>query len=131
MENISSKRSKTYAICFFTFGLFAIIGSLFSWGKGWLFTQKFLPDVLIPILDLIITFPLSIISSIGLWKNRKFGITIGLVTCGVYLFGSILVLITVVWNGAPNPIHLILPAILGISFSIVFINNYLNKPFID
>jgi hypothetical protein len=117
------KESKVYSLfawLFFTTGVFAIIGSLFSWGEGWLFNQFNLSNGLIPLGDLILTAPLSLIAACGLWFKKVWGIYTGLLTSGIYIYGSLLVFISVVWNGRPYPIQLIIPPIFGLSIAIFY-----------
>jgi len=119
---------------FLTTGIFAIVGSFYCWGEGWLFSQRNLSNVLIPLADLIVSGPLSIISAYGLWSKRGWGIYAALLSSGVYLFGSVLVFITITWNGSPYPIQLIIPAISGMSIAILFFvwvvkNYYTQKKF--
>ena len=39
---------------------------------------------------------------------------------GIYLFGSALVYISLLWNGAPYPLELAFPPIIGIGFGIIY-----------
>ncbi len=109
-----------FAWFFLLTGIFAIVGSLSSWGTGWLFSQNSLNKILLPTADLIITGPISIISAFGLWKKRNWSIPLALVTIGIYTFGSVLVFISLIWNGYPYPIQLIIPPIFGTVFSAIF-----------
>jgi len=111
---------KLFAWLFFTTGVFATIGSLFSWGKGWLFTQTNLNNVLLPLSDLLVTSPLSFISAYGIWYKKNWGIFAGLLTSGIYIFGSVVVYVSIIWNGSPYPIQLIVPPIFGLSFAALF-----------
>jgi hypothetical protein len=45
---------------------------------------------------------------------------VALVTIGIYTFGSVLVFISLTWNGYPYPIQLIIPPIFGTVFSAIF-----------
>jgi hypothetical protein len=115
-----SATGKTFAWLFFLTGVFAIVGALFTWGIGWLFKQTELNTSLLPIADLIIAGPLSIISSYGLFRKKTWGVILGLLTCGVYVFGSVLVYIQVIWIGSPYNFQLIIPPFFGIGISISF-----------
>jgi hypothetical protein len=110
-----------YAWLFFLTGVFAIVGSLFSWGNGWLFSNFKLSTGLIPLSDLIITGPISIATAFGLWHKKDWGMYIGLVTSGIYIFGSVQVFVSLLWNGSPYPIQLIIPPIAGLSIAISFV----------
>jgi len=120
-----------FAWLFFTTGVFSIVGSLFSWGEGWLFDQFNLSSGLIPLGDLILTAPLSLIAAYGLWCKKVWGIYTGLLTSGIYSFGSVLVFISVIWKGSPYPVQLIIPPVVGcvisISFFIVVVKNNPSK----
>jgi hypothetical protein len=113
---------------FFMTGIFAIIGALYAWGDGFLFDQKNLSIVLIPLADLLVTGPLSLLAAYGIGSKKDWGHIIGLMVCGIYLFGSALVYIILIWNGAPYPLQLVIPPIFGISFSIAYSLRFLLSP---
>ncbi len=122
-NNMSIKSQRTFSVfawLFFTTGVFAIIGSLFSWGEGWLFSNFNISNGLIPLADLILSGPISMIAAYGLWVKRAWGIYLGLFTSGIYGFGSVLVFISVIWNGSPYPIQLVVPPLAGLSIAISF-----------
>ncbi len=121
IEELMKVFSPIICLFFFLTGLFALISSLFTWGKGWLFNPHPIEDLLLPYADLIITVPFSWITAFGLRRKQSWGVFMGLTTCGIYLFGSALVYIQLFWKGPPYPIALILPPIVGIVFSIFYI----------
>ena len=90
--------SRLFAWLFLSTGVFALVGALFTWGGGWLFYQKDLTISLIPLADLIFTVPLSLLAGYGIWAKKSWGIALGLVASGVYMFGSVQVYIMVFWK---------------------------------
>ena len=118
--NQTVKTSKFFSWLFLSTGIFAIVGALYTWGDGPIYHQRDLLAVLVPWADLLITGPLSILAAFGVWKMRSWGFSLGLMVCGIYLFGSALVYIALIWNGAPYPPELAYPPILGIGFGIAY-----------
>jgi len=112
---------RIFSLLFFTTGLFAFVGSLFCWGEGWLFEQTNLLNIILPLADLILTAPLSILTAYGIASQKYWGIYLGIFTSGIYSLGSILVFILVIWNGSPYPLQLIIPPIFGLSISILYV----------
>lgn len=110
-----------FAWLFLSTGIFALVGALFSWGRGWLFSQTDLSDVLIPMADLVLAGPLSLVAAYGLWRNRVWGIYLGLVTAGTYLSGSVLVFISLIWFGMPYPMQLVVPPVFGLGIAVSYI----------
>jgi hypothetical protein len=110
-----------FAWLFLSTGIFALVGGLFTWGKGWLFSQTDLSDVLLPIADMVLTSPLSLVAAYGLWRNRVWGIYLGLVTAGIYLYGSVLVFILLIWFGKPYPMQLVVPPVFGLGIAVSYI----------
>ena len=104
-----------------------MIGSLFTWGVGWLFYSQDLNQLLIPMADLIITFPVSIIAAIGIYKQKKWGIYFGLLASGIYIFVSVLVFIKLFYLGSPYPLKLIVPALFGFIYAFIYIMNIFNS----
>ena len=118
--NQAAKTSKFFSWLFLSTGIFAIAGALYTWGDGPIYQQKDLLAVLVPWADLLITGPLSLLAAYGVWKRLSWGTVLGLMVCGIYLFGSALVYISLLWNGAPYPLELALPPIVGIGFGIIY-----------
>lgn len=118
--NQTVKTAKFISWFFLLTGIFAIVGALYTWGDGPIYHQKDLLTVLIPWADLLITGPLSLLAAFGVWNRKSWGFLLGLMVCGIYLFGSALVYISLLWNGAPYPFELVFPPIVGILFSISY-----------
>ncbi len=118
--NRTEKSIKWIAWMFLSTGVFAIVGALYTWGDGPIYLEQDLLTALVPWADLMITGPLSLLAAYGIWNKRTWGHILGLMVCGIYLFGSALVYIALVWNGPPYPLKLALPPVIGIAFSIIF-----------
>lgn len=118
--NQTVKTAKFFSWFFLLTGIFAIVGALYTWGDGPIYHQKDLLTVLIPWADLLITGPLSLLAAFGVWNRKSWGFLLGLMVCGIYLFGSAMVYISLLWNGAPYPLELAYPPIVGIGFGIAF-----------
>ena len=103
---------KGFGILFILTGIFAIAGGLYTWGNGSIFSQTELLMVLIPWADILLTGPISLISGYGIIKNMNWGKILGLLTSGIYIFGSVLVFITIVWK-KDYSVFLIVPSISG------------------
>ncbi|MCJ7717348.1 MAG: hypothetical protein MUO54_12630, partial [Anaerolineales bacterium] len=91
--NTSDKFTKFFSWLFLSTGIFAILGALYTWGEGPLFSQDDLLLTLVPWADLIITGPLSLLAAVGVGMKKRWGTLIALMTCGIYIFGSALVYI--------------------------------------
>ena len=103
---------KAFGILFILTGVFAMAGGLYTWGDGSIFSQTELLTVLIPCADIILTGPISLVCGYGIINKLKWGRDFGLVTSGIYIFGSLLVFITILWNNDYS-IFLITPSISG------------------
>jgi hypothetical protein len=118
---------KNYGYLFLLTGIFCVVSSLFAWGRGWLFSINSLDLFLLPMSDLVVTAPLSLITSSGILKGRRWGFKLGLITAGVYIFGSVQVFITLYWQSTPYSYLWIFPAAFGFVFAISFISYTLFK----
>ncbi|CAG5082927.1 hypothetical protein [Parvicella tangerina] len=118
--------NKAFPILFILTGCFAILGALYTWGDGNIFNQHELAKILIPWADLILTGPLSLVSGIGMLKEKKWGTQLALVTSGIYIFGSVLVFITIIWK-ADFDILLIVPAASGFVIAVLYVLEELNQ----
>lgn len=105
---------KLFAWLFLSTGVFALVGGLFAWGEGWLFMQPHQCNTLLPWADLIVAAPLSWLAAYGIWAGKKWGMVISAMTCGIYLYGSVLVYLQVFWQGAPYAWQLLFPPVFGL-----------------
>lgn len=104
--------TRTFGVLFILTGIFAIVGGLYTWGDGSIFAQTELLTVLIPMADVLLTGPVSLASGYGILRDRAWGRVFALFTSGIYLFGSVLVFITMVWD-RDYSIFLGIPAVSG------------------
>ena len=111
--------NKAFGILFILTGVFAIAGGFYTWGEGNIFIQNELLKVWIPWADIIFTGPLSLVCGYGILKNQYWGKILGLSTSGIYVFGSVLVFISVLWNSNYS-IYLLIPAFSGLLIGMVF-----------
>lgn len=111
--------SKIFGILFTLTGIFAIAGGLYTWGDGSIFSQTELLKVLIPWADVLLTGPLSLLSGYAILKKISWAKIFGLLTSGIYLLGSVLVFITIIWN-SDYSIFLIVPSVSGFLIAIGF-----------
>jgi hypothetical protein len=105
--------NKAFGTLFILTGIFAIAGGLYTWGDGSIFAQNELVKVLIPWADIILTGPLSIVCGYGILRNKSWGEILGLNVSGIYVFGSMLVFISIFWNNDYS-VFLIVPALSGL-----------------
>jgi hypothetical protein len=101
--------------------------------KDYFFSQDSLLSVLVPWGDLLITGPLSLLAALGVGRKKNWGQIFGLLVCGIYIFGSALVYISLVWHGAPYPLHLAIPPLadlaIGIGFPVWVLYSYKGYPY--
>jgi len=118
--------TRIFGILFILTGIFAIAGGLYTWGDGSIFSQTELLTVLIPVADIILTGPISLISGYGILKKLNWGKVLGLFTSGIYIFGSVQVFITMIWNNDYS-VLLIIPSISGLLIGTGFVFLQLRK----
>jgi hypothetical protein len=67
IRNNNKPAEKNYGYLFLLTGIFCVVSSLFAWGSGWLFSIDSLDLFLLPMSDLVVTAPLSLITSTTLF----------------------------------------------------------------
>ncbi len=112
--------NRVFGILFILTGIFAMAGGLYTWGDGSILDQNELVKVLIPWADIIFTGPISLLCGYGILKNQNWGQILGLAVSGIYIFGSILVFISMYWN-KDYAVVLIIPALSGLLIGSGFI----------
>jgi hypothetical protein len=76
--------------------------------------------ILAPWADLLFNGPISILAAKGVHFKKNWGYIVGLMVCGIYLFDSGLVYITLIWQGVSYPLQLALPPIIEITFGFLY-----------
>jgi hypothetical protein len=117
---IANINIKLFGYLFLLTGIFALLGGLYTWGDGSIFNQSELTNVLIPWADIILTAPLSIIVGFGLLQKKHWAKLLGLTLSGIYIFGSLLVFISLIWNH-DYTLYLIVPASSGLLIGLGYI----------
>ncbi len=77
--------------------------------------------------DLISIGPLSFISAFGIFKMKNWGLKLGTLTSGAYIYSSFLVFIILIWHGPPYPFELIIPSLSGLIIGVSFLIDVLNR----
>lgn len=121
--------SRLFGTLFILTGIFAILGGLYTWGDGNIFDQNELVKVLIPWADILFTGPISLICGYGILKQKRWGYLLGLVASGIYVFGSLLVFISMFWNKEYS-FFLVIPAFSGLAIGVGFILLVIKKPIV-
>jgi uncharacterized membrane protein (DUF2068 family) len=80
---------KVLSVVYALFGVFALIGSVFLWGQGFLLAPPEGVDLAFPVADTLINAPASILTGVGLWRMRKWGFALAWFTAGIYLYASV------------------------------------------
>ena len=109
------------AVLLFVFGLFALFGSLFLWGQGFLFSFPEGVDYGYPVTDILINAPASIIAAIGLWRLRHYGYVASQFTAGFYVYASVEIFVQVIQQGPPYPLEIVAPQIAAVAVAVFLV----------
>ena len=123
-HNYSMESSKSFSRilgywCIGT-GIFALIGSLYTWGEGILFTIAS-PHIPVMVTDLILMVPFSFILGIAILNMKNWAKQLSLFYAGMTIYSSFLVYSTLFVIGPPYDTILMLIPIFGILQSLVLI----------
>ena len=102
------------SILLLLFGLFALFGSLFLWGQGFILQAPPQVDVAFPITDVLVNAPASILAAIGLWRLKRFGFLAAYFVAGFYVYASVYIFVEVFQGGPPYPVEILVPQILAV-----------------
>jgi hypothetical protein len=98
-------------------GIFAIVGALYTWGDGIIFTVEsdFLPII---VLDLFLIGPMCLMLSLAIFTQNHQMRTLKLIVVGMLITSSLMVYITEFLDGSPFDIIIILLPIMGLLLSL-------------
>lgn len=103
------------------FGIFALLGSLFLWGSGFIFTAPPGVEIAFPVTDILINAPASMITAAGLWRLRKYGYLGSYFVSGFYIYASIYIFVEVIQAGSPYPFEIVLPQVLALATAVALL----------
>lgn len=96
------------------FGVFALAGSLFLWGEGFLLSFPSGVDYAFPVTDILVNAPASILAAIGLWRMRRWGYVVAQFVAGFYTYASVEIFVMVAQQGPPYPMAILVPQLLAL-----------------
>jgi hypothetical protein len=102
------------AVLLMLFGLLAFFGSLFLWGGGFLLSFPAGVDLALPVTDILVNAPASILAAIGLWRLARWGYAASQFVAGFYTYASVDIFVMVAQKGPPYPVAIILPQVLAL-----------------
>jgi hypothetical protein len=91
---------KVLYIVLLVFSIMAFFGSLLLWGQGFLFAPPPGLDLSLPITDLFVNAPASLIAAIGLWRMKPFGYIATQFVAGFYVYASVEIFVDLWQHGA-------------------------------
>jgi hypothetical protein len=112
---------RTLAVILFMIGVFAFVGSIFLWGKGFILDFPKDVDYVFPITDLLINVPTSIIAAIGLWRNKKYGYVASQIFSGFGLYASVEIFVKVFQGNLVNSAEIMIPQIITVILALILI----------
>lgn len=96
------------------FGIFAFGGSSFLWGQGFILDPPAGMSVALPLADILINAPASIVAGIGLWQLRRFGYLAGYFVAGLYLYASAFIIVEAFEQRPPDFWAILVPQLLAV-----------------
>ncbi len=114
------------ALMLFIVGIFAFVGSLFLWGKG--FILHFPPNVDYsgPVADLLINAPACFLAAVGLWRRSRFGYVLSQFAAGFFIYASVEIFVKMAQHELPAAPEILGPQILVVLLAVGLIG-YLDR----
>ncbi len=94
-------------------GIFALIGSLYTWGEGILFSISS-PHIPVMVTDLLLVTPTALILGIAILTRKSWAKQLAQFYAGMIIYSSVIVYSTVLLIGPPYDIILLVIPIFGI-----------------
>lgn len=105
---------KLLSVLLFAFGILALFGSIFLWGEGFILRPLAGVDISLPIADILINAPASILAAVGLWRLRRVGYLASYFVAGFYLYASVFILVDVFVERPPEFWAILIPQVLAV-----------------
>lgn len=112
---------KILAALLFAFGLFALAGSLFLWGQGFILQAPAGVDLALPLADILINAPASLLAAVGLWRLRRYGYVAGYFVAGLYLYASTFIIADALLTRPADFWAILVPQILAVAVALALL----------
>lgn len=109
------------SIVLFLFGLFAFFGSLVMWGEGFLFSFPSGVDYRLPVTDILVNAPASVLAAIGLWGMKHWGYSVSQFVAGFYVYASVEIFVEVIQSGPPYPVEIVIPQVMAVAVAVILV----------
>ncbi|MEN8240349.1 MAG: hypothetical protein ABFS17_00375 [Chloroflexota bacterium] len=116
----SSGIFKILGVVYALFGVFALLGSVFLWGQGFILNPPEGVDLAFPVADTLINAPASILTGIGFWRMRKWGFALAWFTAGFYLYASVEIFVHALQEGIlTSALEITIPQVAAVLVALV------------
>ena len=109
------------SIALLLFGLAAALGSLFLWGQGFLLSFPANMDYRMPIADLLVNAPASLMAAFGLWRMRRYGYVAAQFVAGFYTYASVEIFVAVAQGALPGSAAILAPQIVAVGVAALLV----------
>ena len=101
----------------FVLSLFALTGSLFLWGQGFILTFPKGVDYSFPVTDILVNAPACLLASIGLWTLKRYGYIAAQFVAGFIVYGSIEIFVKAAQGSLPASPEIIIPQVIAMALA--------------
>jgi hypothetical protein len=101
----------------FVLGLFAMAGSLFLWGQGFILTFPKDVDYAFPVTDLLVNAPACLVAAVGLWRFKRFGYIASQFVAGFFVYASVEIFVKAAQGSLPASPEIIIPQVVAVALA--------------
>lgn len=103
------------------FGVFAFGGSVFLWGRGFILDPPAGMSIALPLADILVNAPASLIAGIGLWQLRRYGYLAAYFVAGFYLYASTFIIVEAFERRPPDFWAILVPQVLAVLVAVALL----------
>lgn len=115
------RKVKAISVVLFVFAVFALLGSAFMWGEGFILSFPPGADYRYPVADLLVNVPATLVAAVGLWKARLWGWAAAQFVAGFYVYAQVEILVEVAQGELPVSAPILVPVVLATATAAVLV----------
>lgn len=112
---------KALSVVLFLLAVFAFVGSAMLWGQGPVWSPPDGVSIALPLADMFVNAPATLVAAVGLWRLRRYGYVAGYFVAGIYLYASAFIIVEALETRPADFWAILIPQLLAVMVGVALL----------